>query len=136
MSQCSPVPRSFCCKLNVQYTNTIFRAVFMISLLWTRVKFSHFKKRCSRYNLILSSFYIEKRIFPKKRPFFQRSSEQSAFKIITGKIFLFDFSPNWTILSIWSHTCFFGLFWPCGLHKGQKAKIFHCLPNNYLFSIQ
>ena len=41
----------------------------------SRVKFSHFKKRCSRYNLILSSFYVEKWIFPKKRPFFQRSSE-------------------------------------------------------------
>lgn len=43
--------------------------------LYNRVKFSHFKKRCSRYNLILSSFYVEKWIFPKKRPFFQRSSE-------------------------------------------------------------
>ena len=42
--------------------------------LETRVKFSHFKERCSRYNLILSSFYGKKWIFPNKRPFFQRSS--------------------------------------------------------------
>ena len=34
-----------------------------------RVKFSHFKERCSRYNLILSSFYGKKWIFPKKDHF-------------------------------------------------------------------
>ena len=38
---------------------------------------------------------------------------------------LFDFSPNWTNLSILSHTCFFGLlglFWPCGLYGLQRPK--------------
>ena len=47
---------------------------------------------------------------------------QSSKKIWLGKFFLFDFSPNWTILSILSHTCFFGLFWPCGLYGLQRPK--------------
>ena len=35
--------------------------------------------------------------------------------------------------SIFSKISFFGLFWPCDLYEGHKAKIFHCLQNNFYF---
>ena len=47
-------------------------------------------------------------------------------KIWLGKIFLFDFSPNWTILSHLAKvffSAFFGLLRPLKATKAKKAKI-------------
>ena len=51
-----------------------------------------------------------------------------------GKIFFFGFLHELGYSDSFDKISFFGLFWPCGLYEGHKAKNFHCLQNNFLFS--
>ena len=86
--------------------------------------------------LATSTFFNTSLLEPQKPDFSQKKAtkvkdheaprSQRSKKIWLGKFFLFDFSPNWTILSHLAKvffSAFFGLLRPLKATKAEKAKI-------------
>ena len=82
--------------------------------------------------VLTRAFFNTSFLEPQKPDFSQKKAtkvkdheaprSQRSKKIWLGKFFLFDFSPNWTILSHLAKVFFFGLFWPFEAFKGYKGQ--------------
>ena len=83
--------------------------------------------------LIQAPFITKKWMYIIKNGQRPRGLEQEGLK---GQKFFFSFLHELGYSDSFGKISFFGLFWPCGLYEGHKAKNFHCFQNNFLFSIQ
>ena len=89
-----------------------------------------------KQRIVAHTFFNTSFLEPQKPDFSQKKAtkvkdrdsprSQRSKKIWLGKFFLFDFSPNWTILSHLAKvffSAFFGLLRPLKATKAEKAKI-------------